>query len=120
MTGLPVRLYGSESCPHCMAAIAFLQSSKVPTQLVPVLNDPVIHSGLSQLFGTEIKLPVLVSLGTNEIIVGFKSDEYERIAKSFYVEPDSGAPGEVGAESQHSGETPEVAVGETPEAQGAA
>lgn len=87
-----LRLYGLQGCPHCEQALQFLTARKLPFDVVVANGDPVISEGikalLSQKAGHPILLdeyPLLVSQTTNEVIVGWKPEEYERIGKIFDV-----------------------------------
>lgn len=96
---LPFRLYGQITCPHCAAAQAFLTASGVAVQTVPIFNDPIAAAGLKQVLAGDVVFPVLVSLFNNEIVVGFKPDEYERLIKLFNAGNSPSAPDAVANES---------------------
>ena len=77
-------LYGIFGCPHCGNAEQFFKSRNIPILLMIANDDPIIAAGVKQLTGKD-DYPVLVSrLPNKEVITGFKEEEYERVAKSFY------------------------------------
>jgi hypothetical protein len=81
---LPFRLYGLDGCPHCREAWQFINGHKMPADMVVANNDPVIEKGIVAVIGgTEAQYPVLVSRLTSEIIVGWKPEDYDRLAKVF-------------------------------------
>lgn len=99
MAKMALRLYGNQGCPHCMAALAFLEASKVPVQSISVEGDPIITAGLDKIYGSSAGVPVLVSFDTKNVITGFKVDEYERMVKDFHAEPSPSTNGAVPIES---------------------
>lgn len=89
----PFRLFGLENCPYCERARSFLNSSGVK-HFDAILSDgdPVILAGVEKLTGST-NLPVLLSRLTNEIITGWKPEEYERVVKVYRTLYGAGTPG---------------------------
>lgn len=79
---LPFRVYSLENCVFCKQAVAFLKSQGVPGEAIFSDNDPIITEGVVKLTGKN-EFPVLLSRLTNEIITGWKQEEYERVAKVY-------------------------------------
>jgi glutaredoxin len=98
------RLYGLDGCPHCEIAMAFFAGANVPVQPMPINNDPVISEGLKKIQGREdIQVPALVSFVTEEVIVGAKFEDYQRIVAAYRAklsDSSSGVPANSGGDSQ--------------------
>jgi len=82
----PFRLYGLIGCPHCAEAETFLREKVVPT-LVIIANDDIIAiEGIKAVTKKpEAAFPVLCCTFNNEIIEGFKKDEYDRLVKAYHT-----------------------------------
>ena len=64
-----------------------MEEKKVSGEYVPSDDDIVVMKGLLEVAGNEkgeVKAPVLVSFATKEVIVGWKPEDYERIAKAWH------------------------------------
>ena len=79
---LPFRLYSLENCPYCSQAKQFLMQNRVQGDEVIADKDPIIEQGAIKLTGKP-NFPILVCRLTNEIITGWKQDEYERVLKAY-------------------------------------
>lgn len=95
----PFTLYGLIGCPHCVHAEQYLKIRNVPYIAMYVNGDPIITSGIKQMTGMD-EAPVLVSRISNEVVSGFKEQEYERVTKLFYAVAGPGAPSIFGGEQQ--------------------
>lgn len=51
------------------------------------------------MFGENISIPVLIEFNSKEVIVGFKPEEYERIAKAFHSQSSPSTNSAIPAES---------------------
>lgn len=78
----PFRLYSLENCPFCLQARNFLVGSGVPWEDIISDNDPIIKTGIEKLAG-EDRFPVLLSRVTNEIILGWKEEDYKRVVEAY-------------------------------------
>ena len=81
---VPFRLYGLIGCLHCKNAEEYLRSHRLPAELIIANGDPIITAGAKAVTGSD-NYPVLVCAfgGTQEVITGFKQEEYERVDKAF-------------------------------------
>lgn len=79
---LPFRLYSLENCPYCSMAKQFLMQNKVQGDEVVADKDPIIEQGAIKLTGKS-NFPILVCRLTNEIITGWKEDEYKRVVATY-------------------------------------
>lgn len=86
------RLHGLVGCPHCFDAENFLRSRQVPFLVNIGNNDPIIMAGVKEVTQGE-QFPILVVTFTNpiEIIVGFKPEDYDRLARLYHQLAGSGA-----------------------------
>lgn len=79
------RLYGLPGCPHCEWAARQLIDAALPANslhIVPYEGDPVITEGIKTLTRQpEVVFPVLVSLLTQEVIVGRRESDYARLVE---------------------------------------
>lgn len=78
----PIRLFGLENCSFCEKARSFLIASQVSFDAILSNGDPIITEGVIKLTGKN-EFPVLLSRITNEIITGWKPEEYERVVKVY-------------------------------------
>lgn len=101
----PFTLYGLVGCPHCVHAEQYLKVRGIPYIAMYVQNDPLISAGIRQVTGTD-EAPVLVSRLSNEVISGFKEQEYERVAKLFYTLAGPSAPSIFAGEQQSVPQSP--------------
>lgn len=115
MNLVPFRLYGLPGCPHCASAENFLRSKRVPAELIIALGDPIVAEGVKQLTGAE-NYPILVSRATNEIITGWKPEEYERVERAYTALSGAGAPNLFGGELQPGSEVSPTSAEDTPRA----
>lgn len=76
-------LYGLLGCPHCSQAETFLRARNIPALLVIANNDPIIIKGIKEVTGQE-NYPVLWHRASNEIVIGFNQEAYERLAKNHF------------------------------------
>jgi glutaredoxin len=110
---LPFKLYGLSQCPHCQKALEFIQQHKWPCEVLVADNDPVISAGVEKITGSN-NFPVLLSRLTQEFITGFKSEEYERLARVFDTLVRTGAYDGSGGGFGVSGEVPAAPPAPTP------
>lgn len=105
------RLFLKDGCSSCELAKAWAMGNQdCPVEMWRIGNDPVLNAGVEKFGGT----PVLISFLTNEYVVGFNPNEYERLRK-LYLERSSPSSFRVaGAEVNNSGATARVAEVETP------
>jgi len=85
-------LYGLIGCPHCFQAETFLRARSMPAFLIVSNNDPIIAKGVKEITGQE-NYPVLWHRLTNEIVIGFNQEVYERLAKNYFDGVSAGASG---------------------------
>lgn len=85
-------LYGLVGCPHCYQAETFLRVRNIPAFLIVSNNDPIIIKGVKEVTGQE-NYPVLWHRPTNEIVIGFNQEVYERLAKNYFDGVSAGASG---------------------------
>lgn len=78
------RVYALPGCNWCEKAVSYFVQKNVPFQLV-MGTDPVINKGIEGVSGQiPPNFPVLVSFVTNEMILGFKEDEYARVIAVYH------------------------------------
>lgn len=77
----PFRLYTKSGCPFCEKALEWFRQTNIAISIVDIGNDPVLNAGVNS-FGASV--PLLVSFVSNEVIKGFKAEEYERVVKVFF------------------------------------
>lgn len=95
----PFTLYGLVGCPHCASAESFLRSRNIPFIAMIANDDPIVAAGVKQLTGSD-SYPVLVAKFNKEIVSGFKQEDYERVASSFYSLNSPSAPSIFASEQQ--------------------
>lgn len=79
-------LYGLIGCHHCEEADNFLRSRNLPYNVVISNNDPIAEAGIKIVLKLEESTyPVLICKLSNEVISGFKREEYERVASDYYT-----------------------------------
>ena len=76
----PFRIYIKQGCSFCEQAVEWLKRTNIAISIVEIGNDPVLNAGVNS-FGSGV--PILVSFVTNEVIKGFKVEEYERLVNVF-------------------------------------
>jgi glutaredoxin len=101
----PFRLYGLLGCPHCSTAETFMRDHRLPCEIIIANNDPLISAGNKALTG-EDQYPVLLSRITNEVVKGFKVEDYERLDKAFAAQLSAGNPGIFNSGFQSDGQAP--------------
>lgn len=109
---LAFRLYGQVGCPHCAQAEQFLRVRNLPAQIIPLFGDPVVASGIQAITGGDA-IPVLISFLSPEVevIVGYKENEYKRLAELFFdVMSRASTPDAPIAQSDNSGQASQVAT----------
>lgn len=94
MQQLPMfTLYGLIGCPHCAVAEQFLKARNIPFIAMFANDDPIIDAGIKAVTGKpESQFPVVLFRQSKEIVVGFKQEDYERLANSFYSLNSTGSP----------------------------
>lgn len=97
-------LYGLVGCQHCSEAEMFLRTKRLPFILVLANSDPVADLGVRQLTGKD-EYPVLIYKPTKEYVVGFKQDQYERLANAFDTLIGANAVSVFGSQQQPVGQT---------------
>jgi glutaredoxin len=86
MNIVPFILYGLVGCPTCAQAEEYLRKVGVPFAVFVVNGDPIADEGIKKITGKEVaEYPVLLYKATKELVVGYKPEDYERLAKSFYT-----------------------------------
>ena len=76
----PFRLYVKQGCPFCEKALEWFRNTNITTSIVEIGNDPILNAGVNTFGGN---VPLVVSFVTNEVIKGFKAEEYERLVQVF-------------------------------------
>lgn len=76
------RLYATSGCPHCAAAEDYFVSRNMPIQIVVI--DPLIAKGIPMALNQrEIETPIVMSFLTQEIIQGYRPNDYDRIIQNY-------------------------------------
>ena len=115
-----VRLYVNPGCPFCAQAEHFLRTEQIPGDMVAVGRDPILEAGIiKHTPDGRVSVPILVSYVTNQIIVGWRPDQYVEIADAVHKLRREQALTSVIATSNHPGEAPAVAQAEAPTVEGA-
>jgi glutaredoxin len=103
----PFRLYGLLGCQHCKAAEDFMRDKRLPCEIIIANNDPIIDDGvIARTGGKEARYPVLLSRITNEIVAGWKPEDYERLDKAFAAQLSAGNPSVFGGGQLVDGQAP--------------
>ena len=85
---MELRLYGNPGCPFCHLAANFLEQSGLKAQTVIAATDPIITEGVIKVTGTSpASYPVLVVFDKEvEVILGWRPDDYARVAKAYHAQ----------------------------------
>ena len=78
----PFRLYALSNCPFCQNAVDFMTNSGMMSDLYIADNDPIITQGAIRVTGRN-QFPILVSRLTNEIVTGWRENDYKRLLEVF-------------------------------------
>ncbi len=95
----PFTLYGLLGCPHCAEAEAFLRTRSLSVVLIVANGDPIIHEGVKKVTDQE-QYPVLFCRLNSEVVRGFNTEAYERLANLCYTLNRPGVLSVFGSEQQ--------------------
>jgi len=76
-------LYGLIGCPHCQSAETFLRVRNIPALLIIANDDPIVQAGIKEITKQD-QYPVLIHKPSREVLVGYKPEDYERLAKNYF------------------------------------
>jgi glutaredoxin len=88
------RVYTQNGCPFCQQAIQFLQQAGVPFDVIDVINDPILTSGIKVLLNdgkenikdilkTNISVPIVVCFSPPTIVVGMDMEKLQNVVNNY-------------------------------------
>jgi glutaredoxin len=93
----PFVLYGLIGCVHCVKAEGYLRKVGVPFTIYLGNDDPIIDEGIKAMIKKGAsEYPLLLYKPTKELVIGFQSEKYERLVRTFYSVSQSSVPSAFG------------------------